>query len=71
MTVKELIVQLLNYDPNAEIHLSDDIGFVDEYNNEVDGSIYEIEKLQGTSSGRYVDLIFHNRNHFKLKNPNP
>ena len=71
MTVKELIIQLLNYNPNAEIYLSDDIGFVDACRNKVDGSIYEIKKVQGTSGGEYVELNFCNRNHFNFKNPNP
>ena len=59
MTVKELIIQLLDCDVDKEICIADDVEFEDE-NGKVIGSLYDITSVY--ESG-LVCLKFDNRNH--------
>lgn len=64
MTVKELINKLLDCEMDSEVYISDNVEYVDEEHNKVDGSIYI---LQNVKEGWSVYLEFDNRNHFKRK----
>ena len=60
MTVKELIVQLLDYDMNKRICLADDVVFEDK-DEKYNGSVYGIKSID---EGCYnVYLNFDNRHH--------
>lgn len=60
MTVKDLIIQLLNCDMDKEIYIADYVGFKNEFGGWVKGSMYDIENIE---EGNNVYLNFDNRNH--------
>lgn len=59
MTVKELIIKLLDCDMDKEIYIADDVEFEDE-NGKCNGSVYGIESIEEKHN---VYLNFDNRNH--------
>lgn len=59
MTVKELIIKLLDCDMDKEICIADDVEFEDK-NGKCNGSVYNIESIEEKHN---VYLNFDNRNH--------
>lgn len=66
MTVKELIIKLLDCDIDKEICIADDVEFEDE-NGKCNGSVYDIKSIEEKHN---VYLNFDNRNH-RLKGASP
>ena len=66
MTVKELIIQLLDCDMDKRISIADDVGFENEY-GKCNGSAYDIKSIEEKHN---VYLNFDNRNH-RLKGNKP
>lgn len=66
MTVKELIIKLLDYDMDKRISIADDVEFENE-NGKCNGSAYDIKSIEEKHN---VYLNFDNRNH-RLKGASP
>ena len=60
MTVKELITKLLDCNMDSKVLLGDNIPFKDEFDEESDGSVYEIENIHEYAG--LCELEFVNRN---------
>ena len=61
MTVKELIVELLECPMDDDVLLVDNTEFVDEHRLKCSGSCYQIETIEKCGQ---TELHFNNRNHF-------